>query len=288
MNEWVKLIRVHQWAKNLILFLPLITAHRIFEKATLAPAVAGFFSFSILASATYIMNDLIDVVHDQKHPSKRFRPLAAGKIGLRSVKAAAIMFVLISISIAAFLPTGFRICLAIYLLTSLSYSLFVKKVPVADVTFLAGLFTLRLLAGHEAAQVKNSIWLLAFGIFFFFSLALVKRYTELQISIEKKQLAGRGYRPIDLPMVESLGIGSGLVSVLIVILYVNSAEVRVLYQRPSVLLFLAPILIYWIGRIWLLAGRGELHDDPVLFALRDRVSYLIGVTAVGIIMLSTF
>lgn len=284
----VRLLRIHQWSKNLIIFVPLITAHRFFEPQLLAASGAAFFAFSFVASGLYVLNDIFDCDHDRRHKNKRHRPIASGSVKIHEGLAAALFLGATGFSIACFLPKGFLFCLLIYALLSLLYSVSIKKLPLADVTLLAGLYTIRLIAGHEVTDVKYSVWLLAFGIFFFFSLALAKRFVELQRSDNQNRIAGRGFRPSDLALVESLGVSSGLVSVLVVILYVNSAEVRVLYDRPLFLVLLAPLLIYWIGRLWLLASRGVLHEDPVLFALHDWASYLMGAAVLGVILLSTF
>ena len=288
MKNWLRLIRIHQWSKNLILFVPLLTSHRFLEPGPFWAAVVGFFSFSFLASASYILNDLLDISHDRNHPTKKSRPLASGVLSYQGAKIVGILLEIIGFILALLLPKGFSLCLGVYLGLSLVYSLWIKRVAVADVTLLAGLYTLRLLAGQEAEQITYSVWLLVFAIFFFFSLAIVKRYVELQESESKPKLnvAGRGYQSADLFMVGALGASSGLVSVLVILLYVNSTEVRMLYARPTLLLLLAPLFLYWIGRLWILACRKELHEDPVVFALRDRVSYLVGALILMILCMS--
>lgn len=287
MKDWLKLIRVHQWAKNLILFVPLVTSHRILESGPFLATVAAFFAFSFVASATYIFNDLLDLEHDRQHRSKRYRPLAAERIGAHAGQAVAAILAATGLGIAVLLPRGFLICLGVYVFLSLLYSLKIKKIPLADVTFLSGLYTLRILAGGYAAKTECSVWLLVFAIFIFFSLAMSKRYAELygMISeVSKKIILGRGYTPQDSIVILAFGAASGLLSVLVLVLYVNSPEVKVLYKNPLLLLLLAPIFMFWVGRIWLLATRGKMSDDPVLFALSDKMSYTL-LAASSIIML---
>jgi len=182
------------------------------------------------------------------------------------------------LGVAIFLPRGVLICLGVYVVLSLLYSLKVKKIPLADVTFLSGLYTLRILAGGYASKTECSVWLLVFAIFIFFSLAMSKRYAELygqKNQLSKKIIRGRGYTPQDLTLILAFGSASGLLSVLVLVLYVNSPEVKILYKNPQILLLLAPIFMFWVGRIWLWATRGKLSDDPVIFALVDKMSYAL-------------
>ena len=289
--DWLKLIRIHQWAKNLIIFVPLVTAHEIFHVGSLIAAIAAFFALSFVASATYIVNDLFDLDNDRVHRTKKNRPLASGVISLPAGALAAVLSLLAGIGVAAFLPPAFWMCLALYVVVTLSYSIALKKIVLIDALVLAGHYTLRLLLGHAATGVRESVWLLAFSIFLFFSLALVKRYVEVGNSKSgestDKQVVGRGYQASDLWLIGSLGVSCGVLSVLVLILYVNSPDVALLYTNPLVLMLLAPIFLYWIGRVWLLASRGLLHEDPVLFALRDRASYLVGLLTVAVIFLAT-
>lgn len=286
MKNWLRLIRVHQWAKNLILFVPLVTSHRILEPGPFWATLAAFFAFSFVASATYILNDLVDLEHDRQHRNKRRRPLAAGKISVRAGQVVAAILAATGLGVAVLLPGGFLICLGIYVVLSLFYSFMIKRIPLADVTFLSGLYTLRLLAGGYAAKSECSVWLLVFAIFIFFSLAMVKRYAELygnKAELPKKIILGRGYTPQDSIVILAFGAASGFLSVLVLVLYVNSPEVKILYKNPLLLLLLAPVFMFWVGRIWLLATRGKMSDDPVLFALGDKMSYAL-LAASSIIM----
>ena len=291
LNDWIKLIRVHQWAKNLIIFVPLVTAHQFFNPSYLAASLAAFFSLSFVASATYILNDLIDLDHDRAHKTKKHRPLASGAVGILRGAALAVILFALGVSIAVFLPPEVGLCLAVYVALTLSYSFGLKKVEVVDAVVLAGLYTLRLLIGHAATGVPISVWLLAFSIFLFFSLALVKRFVEIgelrAAPTRSAAIQGRGYCAEDYSLVGSLGVSCGVLSVLVLILYVNSPEVRILYSSPILLMLLAPIFLYWIGRVWLLAARGHMNEDPVLFALRDKASYAVGLLALLVMFLAS-
>ena len=291
-SSWLKLLRVHQWAKNLIIFVPLLTSHRIFELPLLAQATTAFFSFSFLASATYIFNDLCDLDNDRAHATKRRRPLAAGSIGLPSGVAAAVALGISAVALGYQLGFGFLMVLTVYLCVSVLYSSVLKKVALVDVLVLSGLYIWRLVAGGVATGIVLSNWLLSFALFVFTSLALAKRYVELSsapaaVSGETKAAKGRGYFTSDLPLVLSMGVASALVSVLVVLLYVNSPEVILLYRYPQMLFLLAPLVLFWIGRVWLLASRNELHEDPVLFAIRDRFSYGIAIVIAVVIAAAT-
>jgi 4-hydroxybenzoate polyprenyltransferase len=212
-------------------------------------------------------------------------------ISLPAGALAAALLLLAGIGVAAFLPPIFWLCLALYVVVTLSYSIVLKKIVLIDALVLAGLYTLRLLLGHAATGVRESAWLLAFSIFLFFSLALVKRYVEVGDSKSgegtDKKVVGRGYQISDLWLIGSLGVSCGVLSILVLILYVNSPDVALLYTNPLLLMLLAPIFLYWIARVWLLASRGLLHEDPVLFALRDKASYLVGLLTVVVIFLAT-
>ena len=291
LKDWLKLIRVHQWAKNLIIFVPLVTAHQFFNPSYLAASLAAFFSLSFVASATYILNDLIDLDHDRAHKTKKHRPLASGAVVIPSGVALGVLIFVAGVLIAAFLPITFWLCLAIYVAATLSYSFYLKKVALIDAILLAGLYTLRLLIGHAATGVPISVWLLAFSIFLFFSLALVKRFVEISeskaIAVHSAPIRGRGYCAEDYWLVGALGVACGALSVLVLILYVNSPEVRILYSSPILLMLLAPIFLYWIGRVWLLAARGRMNEDPVLFALRDKASYAVGLATIMVIFFAS-
>lgn len=287
LKVWLKLIRAHQWAKNLIIFVPLITAHQLFNPGYFLSAVGAFLSLSFIASATYILNDLLDLDHDRAHKAKKRRPLASGAVSMPMALGVGFVFLAVGVGIAALLPPLFWVCLALYVLVTTAYSFCFKKVAIADAIVLASLYTLRLLIGHAATGIKLSVWLLAFSIFLFFSLALVKRYVEVADLVcdgkADSLVQGRGYQAGDLWLIGALGVACGVVSVLVLILYVSSPDVSMLYAYPTLLLLLAPLFLYWVGRIWLLASRGKMHEDPVLFALRDKTSYAVGLLTFAII-----
>ena len=282
----LRALRPHQWAKNLLVFVPLLAAHRFADPRSVAEAAWAFAAFSLLASGTYLLNDLLDLGADRAHPRKRLRPLASGAL---SIPAGALLCVAALVGGALLslqLPPLFRVTLATYLLLTVAYSLRLKREPILDVVSLASLYTLRIIAGGFAIEAPASSWLLAFAMFLFFSLALVKRYAELvSLEIEGKQAApGRGYAGHDVELILALGSASAMVSGLVLALYVNGESASQLYSRPAILWILCPILLYWISRIWLLAARGQMQDDPVLFAVKDGVSYYVA--AAGILILA--
>lgn len=286
-GEWFKLIRLHQWAKNLIIFVPLVTSHRIFDLSVFCQSFMAFFAFSFLASVTYIFNDLWDLENDRAHAKKFRRPLAHGAVGLPMALFSAIVLSLISAILGFYLGWHFLVVLLIYFLVSLFYSSIIKKLELIDVIFLAGFYIWRLVAGGVATGIVLSNWLLSFALFVFTSLALAKRYVELSEYTSRDldvthKIKGRGYLDCDLPLVFGLGISAAMVSVLVVLLYVNSPEVVLLYTNPQFLFILAPLLLFWISRIWLLALRKELNEDPVLFALKDKWSYFTAACIVSV------
>lgn len=288
-RSWLKLLRIHQWAKNLIIFVPLITSHRILELPLVLQAVTAFFSFSFLASATYIFNDLCDLDNDRAHATKCRRPLAAGLISLPAGALAAAILGIAAVSLGSLLGAVFLAVLAVYFSVSILYSSLLKKAALVDVIVLSGLYIWRLVAGGVATGIVLSNWLLSFALFVFTSLALAKRYVELSdaptaAATDSQAPRGRGYLASDLQLVLSMGVASALVSVLVVILYVNSPEVVMLYRQPQVLFLLAPLVLFWIGRVWLLASRKELHEDPVLFAVRDKCSYFVAACMFAVVL----
>jgi 4-hydroxybenzoate polyprenyltransferase len=272
-----KAIRIHQWAKNLLLMLPLVLSHKL-SGAGIVAGIAAFFCFSLMASANYLVNDLLDLESDCRHPSKRFRPFAAGDLSVASGLALALTLFATSLAILPWLPAKFALWLAVYIVSTLAYSLYLKRVALVDVMMLSGLYTLRLMAGGAASGTEISHWLVGFSIFLFLSLAMVKRFSELE-NLRSRGLAtthGRGYLATDLEQVRSFGTASATAAVVVFALYISRPDVEVLYQHPERLWLIVPLMLYWLYRVWLLGSRGEMDDDPVLFALRDRVSLLVG------------
>ena len=283
-GAYFKALRPHQWAKNLLMFLPLAMGHKLGEPTLVWQAALGFVAFSLCASSVYLLNDLIDLESDRRHPRKRFRPFAAGRVPLTHGLALIPVLLLASLAVALVLPFPFLPVLGFYYVCTLAYSLKLKRISSLDVLVLAGLYTLRIIAGAAAVLVMPSFWLLAFSMFFFLSLAMVKRYAEL-LSVRDQggsAAAGRNYQSVDMETLAQLGSGSGYCAVLVLALYVNSDQVRLVYGRPEVIWLFCPLLLYWITRVWLGTRRGKMHDDPVVFAIRDRVSLMLG--AIGAVI----
>ncbi|MCB1044106.1 MAG: UbiA family prenyltransferase [Acidobacteria bacterium] len=284
----VRALRPHHWAKNALLFVPLITAHQFVDwRPWLACAVA-FLSFSFMSSAVYLVNDLMDLEADRQHPRKKNRPLAQGSLSIPIALVLTLAVFLTSAGLAYFLPLGFGQLLALYAVMTTLYSLAVKQIVVIDTITLAALFTMRVLAGGAASGTPISPWLLAFSMFVFLSLAMLKRYIELITLKEQdaKAAAGRGYLVGDAPMVAALGVANGSVSVLVLALYVNSPEVALLYANPMGIWLICPALIYWLSRLWMRAHRSQMHDDPLVFAFSDPVSYAVGIFVLAVMWLA--
>lgn len=285
----LRAVRAHQWVKNLLVFVPLLMAHRVFEWDLVLRCAAAFAAWSLCASGGYLFNDLLDAEADRRHPYKRRRPLAAGAVGAKGAAWAVPLLLAAGLAPAfAWLPASFGLMLVLYLALTVAYTLFLKRLAVVDVLVLAGLYTLRVLAGGHAAGVEVSPWLLAFSMFLFLSLAFVKRYTELRTLGDEEAPGRRGYTAADTEVLKSFGTASGYLSVLVLALYINqSREVTHLYRRPEALWLIGPCLLYWLTRVWLLAYRGRLHDDPVVFTVKDPASYAVGALVALLIVIAT-
>lgn len=280
-------LRLHQWAKNILLAVPLFTAHMVLNLEAWISVTIAFFGFSLVASATYLLNDLVDLQSDRLHAQKRFRPLASGRLPIAAGLILAIALGLLGFAVSiVFLASEFVHYLVAYAVLTLGYSFALKRQLLVDVLALAVLYTLRILAGGAAIAVVVSEWLLMFSLFVFVSLAFLKRFIELKGSDGSAQLSGRGYSPVDLETMRVVGVCSGLISALILSLYISSAAVSQLYRSPQMLWLLCPLLVYWIARIWFLAARGEVHHDPVVFAWVDGRSYGVGACGLVIILLA--
>ena len=275
--DYVKPLRLQHWLKNLLIFVPLLAAHRFEEIALSEKVLLAFLAFGCVASAGYLINDLFDLQADRHHPGKRFRSFASGDLPLSYGLAMIPLLVGLGCLIGALVSPLFLCVLLIYLALSLTFSLHVKKVAVLDVIVLAGLYTMRIMAGCAAIAIWPSHWLLAFSIFLFFSLALVKRYGELVImrTIDGDGAKARGYELSDGELLAAMGTASGYLAVLVLALYISSNTAQVLYGRYEVIWFLCPLLLYWISHLWLTAHRGRMPDDPVVFAISDRVSRIL-------------
>jgi 4-hydroxybenzoate polyprenyltransferase len=279
-RAWVKALRIHQWLKNLLIFVPLFAAHAFTSLPLLLNALLAFLLFSLCASSLYLINDLLDLEQDRQHTIKRKRPFAAGTIPVvQGLLVAPAMLGATFLLSFLFLPLSFTGMLALYAIATLSYSLAIKRMVVADVVMLASLYTTRIIAGTFACGLALTFWLLAFPMFMFFSLALVKRYAELhRAKTEGKtgRTAGRGYYPDDLPMIASLGAASGYLSVMVLALYIQEQSTVHLYRHPQFIWLACPILLFWVSRTWVLTHRGFMKDDPVVFAVTDKISLLTG------------
>jgi 4-hydroxybenzoate polyprenyltransferase/phosphoserine phosphatase len=277
----IRALRPHQWAKNVLIVVPLFAAHGYTDPGSLRSAVLAVIAFCLCASSVYLLNDLLDLEADRAHPRKSKRPFAAGELSLLTGLVLAPCLLGAAVLIAAFLPAKFWVVLATYYALTCAYSFALKGMVLVDALSLAGLYTLRIIAGAAAVAVPLSFWLLLFSVFLFLSLAFVKRFAELDSLRRQQRLraAGRGYHVEDLSLLQSLGTASGYMSVLVLALYVNSPEIEVLYSRPKVIWMLCVLMLYWISRVWMIAQRGLMHDDPVVFALKDRQSLGVGLLA---------
>lgn len=285
-RDWIRAIRVHQWLKNLLVLVPLLAAHKFIDAGPVAAALSAFVAFSLCASGVYVLNDLLDLSADREHPRKRTRPFACGRVPILHGLLAAPLLTFAGFAVAWQTGTRFAVVLGLYYLITLAYSLRLKQIQMLDVTVLAGLYTLRIIGGAIAINVPLSFWLLAFSMFIFLSLAMLKRYIELRglLANGLQHASGRDYRTDDLPLMQSLGAASGYIAVLVLALYINSPESLTLYSRPQLLWLLCPLLLYWVGRAWVLAHRGEMHDDPVVFAVTDRGSQVVALLCVMLIL----
>ncbi|VAX10798.1 Integral membrane protein [hydrothermal vent metagenome] len=277
----VRALRPHQWAKNLLVFVPLLLAHDYLDESRVVSTFLAFIAFCLCASSVYIFNDLMDLDADRRHPEKKNRPFAAGNLSILTGLGMAALLLLLSSLIAFNISIGFALVFLAYFFTTTAYSLGLKALALVDVFILAGLYTIRVLAGAFSANVEMSFWLLAFSLFIFFSLAMLKRYSELYNleQREKKKTLVRGYSTDDKNILSLLGVTSGYISVLVLALFITTPEHMVEYRKPEFLWIVFPALLFWISRVWLLAFRGQMNEDPVLFALKDRSSYFIALIA---------
>ncbi|HEY1078795.1 MAG TPA: UbiA family prenyltransferase [Bdellovibrio sp.] len=270
----LKQIRPHQWVKNALVFLPALAGHKILNPDVFISCIFAFFGFSLTASFVYVLNDLLDLSSDRSHHTKKNRPFASGQLSLKWGLVLLPLLLLGTVLLSLPLPPTYAGWISTYLILNFAYSFYLKQSVVVDVIILSMMYTLRIFAGSAASDVMISEWLLSFSTLFFFSLACVKRCTEILRSKNKITLDGRGYRQVDYPMIQSLGVGSGLLSVLIILFYLQSDDVKALYHNTAALWFATPVLLFWISRVWLLANRDEVNDDPVLFAVKDPASWV--------------
>lgn len=285
-STWLRALRPHQWAKNLLVFLPALVSHGILEPAVFLDALIAFLCFCLCASGTYLFNDLMDLESDRRHPSKRHRPLASGELPLVQGIAGATVLTVTALAVA-WLALGllFFVALSAYVAVTVWYSSVLKRIAMVDVLALAGLYTMRVLAGSAATAIVPSFWLLAFSMFLFLSLAMAKRYAELVLmqSLGRESSSGRGYTCEDLPLLQSCGVAAGYLSVMVLALYINSDAV-LKYSYPEIMWLLCPLLLYWTSRVWIKTHRGQMHEDPVIFALKDKPSILTAAAAAVLIV----
>ncbi|MEZ5895271.1 MAG: UbiA family prenyltransferase [Parvularculaceae bacterium] len=285
-RDYIKAMRVHQWVKNVLIFLPLILAHKIFDAPAAIAAIVTFIAFSLCASATYILNDLVDIRADRRHPTKRERPFASGRLKIPEGLAFAGFLFAVSFALAASIDIVIVGGLLIgYIIATLSYSLVFKEKLLVDVIMLALLYGYRIIVGGVATGIPVSDWLIAFSIFFFLGLAFVKRYSEISTKTPGPdgKISGRGYYTEDREIVGVLGVSTSLISLLVFSFYTTSPEVVALYSRPQLLWLVCIGMLYWVSRVWVLAHRGHMPDDPIVFAIKDRNSLIVGALAAVIV-----
>jgi 4-hydroxybenzoate polyprenyltransferase len=287
----IRALRPHHWTKNLLLAVPLVVAQEWHNVRAVGMVSLAALCFCLVASSGYLLNDIFDLAADRRHPVKRNRPLAAGDLAISVAVCLSLALVAVALVCAVvFWQNHFWLLLLTYTLTSFAYSIYLKHCMVIDVVVLAGLYTIRILAGGASVDIPVSAWLLAFSMFFFLSLAFAKRYTEMAMTDKTGPLTDRSrpYLVSDLQMFRSAGPACGLLSVLVLALYINSEAVRVLYLWPPALWLLCPLFLYWILRVWFLTMRATTDFDPVVSALRDRTSYVVGIAAIIILLVARF
>ena len=288
----IRTLRPHQWIKNLLIFVPLLGAHAFTSTQHLMPALLAFLAFGLAASSAYVLNDLTDISSDRQHHRKRNRAFSAGDLDIWMGWMLWPLLLAGASALAVFaLPLRFAAVLGLYYAATLAYSFRLKQIALVDVLALAGLYTLRIIAGGAAGRVPLTFWLLAFSMFLFTSLAFIKRFSEITSRVDEDEgrvLPGRGYRMGDRELVASLGVAAGYLSVLVLALYVQDPHTAILYPSPKFIWLACPLMMLWISRAWLIAHRREMHDDPIVFALKDRMSWLIGALFVAVFVLAKF
>lgn len=288
-RAWLRATRLRQWIKNLLLFVPMLTSHQFFDLQLWITGLLSFIAFGFCASGIYVLNDLVDLESDRMHPRKKYRPFASGVLKISHGVLLIPILLAISAGISLWLlPPGFLLALAGYLFATTAYSLSLKRIPILDVLLLAFLYTYRVLAGGVCMAIEISTWLMAFSMFFFLSLAFLKRYSELRLvrQLRIAQNKARGYIASDIDLVRTAGLTSGFMAVMVLSLYINSPEVKLIYESAQLLWIIGFLLLYWLARMWLLAGRGIVQDDPLVFATRDLQSHVIGLMILFVVIIS--
>ncbi len=288
-SSWLQVLRVHQWLKNLLIFIPLFAAHDLGNCDAWEALLFAFSAFSLCASSVYIVNDLLDLENDRLHPRKRSRPLASGFIPVWLGVLIIPFLLIVSLGIAAMVGQEFLSCLILYFALTCAYSWGLKRFILIDCLTLALLYTLRIISGAVAIGHDLSFWLLAFSVFLFLSLAFVKRYAELEVQLlsGNEKIHGRGYYTVDIPLIQTMGIVAGYLSVLVLALYLNSDAVVRLYAAPELIWGAVPVMLFWVSWMWMQAHRGNMHDDPLVFAVKDKSSLGAGVICATILVAGT-
>jgi 4-hydroxybenzoate polyprenyltransferase len=288
-----KILRVHQWVKNVLIFIPLLASHLFTDIGLVIDVFLAFLAFCLVASAGYIINDIIDLDVDRQHHNKKQRAFASGQASIQFGLLLIPVLLMMAFALSSLLPLSFSMVLIFYFALTLSYSLWLKSIVLVDAFCLAFLYTLRVIAGVAAASsFILTYWLLAFSMFLFLCLAFVKRYSELlqMQKLNKKQAKGRGYLTTDLSILANIGVSSGYISVLVLALYISNERVRTLYETPDLLWLVCLLMLYWVSYVWLMTHRDLMHDDPIVFALKDRVSHItalfmgliVGISSLGL------
>lgn len=288
--QW-RALRPHQWVKNLLVFVPLLAVFSGDRLAQVVPASLAFVAFCMIASSVYLLNDMLDLSTDRQHPRKKYRPFAAGSMPIQNGMVLIPLLMLGGFGIAFSLGWMFAAVMMGYSALTAMYSVWLKRIPLLDTLVLAGLYTMRILAGAAAISVVPSVWLLSFSMFLFLSLALAKRHSELmemQSSLNTSSIPGREYRAGDLMVLISQGSASGYSAVLVLALYINSEAVREHYRHPEVIWLICPLVLYWINKLWLNSQRREIYDEPIVWAMRNRVSRGIALFSVALLLLARF
>jgi len=289
LRTMLRAMRIHQWAKNVLVFVPLLGVHGYGDAGKVFEAAIAFLTFGLVASSAYLLNDLADVAADRQHPSKRKRVIASGALSLRQAWLTWPLLLLAGVGLSWLaLSATFTTLIIAYLVQTMLYSALLKQMALVDVLILASLYTLRIIAGAVAIRVPTSFWLLCFSMFLFTSLAFVKRYSELSATSEGKAqdayLRGRGYRYDDAGLVATMGISSGYLAILVLAMYIHDSKTAQMYSHPELIWLACPLLMFWVSRVWLVARRGRMHDDPIVFALKDRVSRILAIFLVLIVL----
>ena len=280
---WVRMLRVHQWAKNLLLFVPLFAGHQLKNRHDWLTLFLAFFSFCCCSSAVYIANDLFDLESDRQHPRKRNRPFASGQMSIFTGVITIPFLLLMSFLLSLYVEIIFLQILVCYGLGTCAYSWKLKQIAIVDCLVLSFLYTSRIFAGAGAIGIYPSFWLLAFSVFIFLSLAFVKRYAEIRscMKTRKHSISGRGYYSSDASLIQIIGVTSGFSSIVVFLFYINS-DAEIIYDNPLVIWGAVPVVLFWISWMWLQAHRGNMHDDPLIFAFQDRASQICGILFVAI------